>query len=253
MGASASTPLPAAGMASAPTTPKAELDDLRFFGHAPAAVEKDHTWFYEVVAAALLASARGGKIATYMLQAVADGEFAPVATPASGEFTLAQHACWRKYRAVVTSELVATCENFDYNPHDILTALERHADQASPSELGAIQGLHEVADLLVPYQDFNKFARMMAVRSVGQQRKKGMKTEHEKPKVPRPPPPRELGTGGRGAGSSGESKRQSTPTPPPPKGGKRQITIVVRQTPTPPPPRQPPPLDADGRDSSDVL
>ena len=28
MGASASTPLPAAGMASAPTTPKAELDDL---------------------------------------------------------------------------------------------------------------------------------------------------------------------------------------------------------------------------------
>ena len=113
MGASASTPLPAAGTASAPTTPKAELDDLRFFGHAPAAVEKDHTWFYEVVSAALLASSRGGKIANYMVQTVAAGEFAATAPssadPATttGHFTLAQHACWRKYRAVVTAELVA--------------------------------------------------------------------------------------------------------------------------------------------------
>ena len=223
MGASASTPLPAAGTASAPTTPKAELDDLRFFGHAPAAVEKDHTWFYEVVSAALLASSRGGKIANYMVQTVAAGEFAATAPssadPATttGHFTLAQHACWRKYRAVVTAELVATCKSFDYSPRDILSALERHVDRASPSDLSAIQGLQEVTDLLAPYQDFENFARMMAVRSIGQRRKQQMKSKHEKHKVPRPPPPRrpdragDDGDDGDDGGEFGQQKARLTP------------------------------------------
>ena len=93
-----------------------------------------------------------------MSQAVAGGEFAigpgQSAGADAGPFTLAQHACWREYRAAVVKELVDACESFDYSPRDILSALESHVDRASPSELDATPGAREVADLLTPYKTF---------------------------------------------------------------------------------------------------
>ena len=132
---------------------------------------------------------------------------------------------------------MSTCESFDYKPSDILQALEAQIDRATPSELDAISGVREVVSMLAPYQDFQKFARMMAVRSVGQLR--------------------------RQKSTQGLTKSGSAPTPPPPprrlmpakkarsEREKSKITIVTRQTPTPPPPRQPPPVGSrEGRPGS---
>ena len=72
MGAAVATPLPSATS----LMPKAEVEDLKYFGHSPAKPTGDHSWMYEVVAQAILTSSRSGKIATFFSKAVAAGIFA---------------------------------------------------------------------------------------------------------------------------------------------------------------------------------
>ena len=144
MGASASTPLPAASTGSTPPTPKADLDDLRFFGHAPAAEEKDHSWFFEVVSSALLGSARRGEHRHVHVPGRRRWRVCDRSRAEGGRRRRAVHpsaACvLEEYRAAVVKELVDACESFDYSPRDILSALESHVDRASPSELDATPG-----------------------------------------------------------------------------------------------------------------